>query len=95
MPAKPAALIDTRLIYCSDNLDQMRKFPDDCVDLIYIDPRFNFNRNYEAFRGETKEKRSFEDDHESTKANIEYMRPRCIELHRVLKKTGSFYYDFY
>ena len=20
------------------------------------------------------------------------MRPRCIELHRVLKKTGSFYY---
>jgi DNA modification methylase len=20
------------------------------------------------------------------------MRPRCVELHRVLKKTGSFYY---
>jgi hypothetical protein len=28
-----------------------------------------------------------------TDAYIEYMRrPRCMELHRVLKKTGSFYY---
>jgi len=23
---------------------------------------------------------------------IEFMRPRCVELARVLKKTGSFYY---
>jgi len=23
---------------------------------------------------------------------IDYMRPRCVELARVLKKTGSFYY---
>src|SRR5437763_5564966 len=92
MPAKPSALIDTRVIYCGDNLDQLRKFPNGCVDLIYIDPPFNSNRNYEAFWGETKEKRSFEDRHESTKAYIDYMSPRCVELHRVLKKTGSFYY---
>ncbi len=44
------------------------------------------------FWGETKEKRSFEDRHESTHAYIEFMRPRCVELARVLKKTGSFYY---
>jgi DNA modification methylase len=92
MPAKPSALLDTRVIYCGDNLDQLRKLPDGCVDLIYIDPPFNSNRNYEVFWGETKEKRSFEDRHESTKAYIEYMRPRCVELARVLKKTGSFYY---
>ena len=92
MPAKPSAVIDTRVIYCGDNLDQLRKLPDGCVDLIYIDPPFNSNRNYEVFWGETKEKRSFEDRHESTKAYIDYMRPRCVELHRVLKKTGSFYY---
>jgi DNA modification methylase len=92
MPAKPSALLDTRVIYCGDNLDQLRKLPDGCVDLIYIDPPFNSNRNYEVFWGETKEKRSFADRHESTKAYIEYMRPRCVELHRVLKKTGSFYY---
>jgi DNA modification methylase len=92
MPAKPSALLDTRVIYCGDNLDQLHKLPDGCVDLIYIDPPFNSNRNYEVFWGETKEKRSFRDRHESTKAYIEYMRPRCVELHRVLKKTGSFYY---
>lgn len=89
---KSSALIDTRVIYCGDNLDQLRKLPDGCVDLIYIDPPFNSNRNYEVFWGETKEKRSFADRHESTKAYIEYMRPRCVELNRVLKKTGSFYY---
>ncbi len=90
--AKPSALVDTRLIYCCDNLEQLAKFPPACVDLIYIDPPFNSNRNYEVFWGETKEKRAFEDRHESTRAYIDYMRPRCQALHRVLKKTGSFYY---
>jgi DNA modification methylase len=89
---KSSSLIDTRVIYCGDNLDQLKKFPDGCVDLIYIDPPFNSNRNYEVFWGETKEKRSFEDRHASTQAYIDFMRPRCVELHRVLKKTGSFYY---
>src|SRR6478609_9517185 len=82
----------TKAIYCGDNLDQLPKLEDQSIDLIYIDPPFNSNRNYEVFWGETKEKRSFEDRHESTKAYIDYMRPRCVELHRVLKKTGSFYF---
>jgi adenine-specific DNA-methyltransferase len=89
---KPSALVDTRVIYCGDNLEQLRKLPDACVDLIYIDPPFNSNRNYEVFWGETKERRAFEDRHASTQAYIEFMRPRCVELARVLKKTGSFYY---
>lgn len=91
-PGRPSALVDTRVIYCGDNLEQLKKLPDGCVDLIYIDPPFNSNRNYEVFWGETKEKRSFEDRHASTQAYIDYMRPRCVELARVLKKTGSFYY---
>src|SRR2546422_7909897 len=37
-------------------------------------------------------RRAFQDRHESTKATIEFMRPRAVELARVLKKTGSFYY---
>jgi DNA modification methylase len=90
--ARPSAHIDTRVIYCGDCLEQLRKLPDACVDLIYIDPPFNSNRNYEVFWGEAKEKRSFEDRHESTQAYIEFMRPRCVELARVLKKTGTFYY---
>jgi DNA modification methylase len=90
--SKQSAVIDTRVIYCGDNLEQLRKLPDACVDLIYIDPPFNSNRNYEVFWGETKEKRAFADRHASTQAYIDYMRPRCVELHRVLKRTGSFYY---
>ncbi len=89
---RPSALLDTRIIYCGDCLDQLPKLPDGCVDLIYIDPPFNSNRNYEVFWGETREKRAFADRHASTQAYIEYMRPRCVELSRVLKKTGSFYY---
>jgi hypothetical protein len=89
---RPSAILDTRVIYCGDNLEQLKKLPDGCVDLIYIDPPFNSNRNYEVFWGETKEKRSFDDRHASTQAYIEFMRPRCVELHRVLKKTGSFYF---
>src|SRR5688572_153721 len=89
---RPSALLDTRVIYCGDCLEQLPKLPAECVDLIYIDPPFNSNRNYEVFWGETQERRSFEDRHASTQAYIEFMRPRCVELARVLKKTGSFYY---
>jgi len=32
MPGKPSALVDTRVIYCGDNLDQLRKVPEKCVD---------------------------------------------------------------
>ena len=92
MKTRPSSLVDTRVIYCGDNLDQLAKLPTGCIDLIYIDPPFNSNRNYEVFWGETKERRAFEDRHESTAAYIDFMRPRCVELNRVLKKTGSFYY---
>src|ERR1039458_7953100 len=109
---KPSALLDTRVVYCGDNLEQLAKLPDACVDLIYIDPPFNSNRNYEVFwgspreiiprvatshclhrisRGESREKRAFEDRHENTKAYIDYMRPRCVQLARVLQHTRSFY----
>ena len=53
-PSKPSALVDTRVIYCGDNLEQLKKLPDTCVDLIYIDPPFNSNRNHEVFWGETR-----------------------------------------
>ena len=95
---RASSLLDTRVVYCGDNLEQLAKLPDACVDLIYIDPPFNSNRNYDGgqsgmdFWGETKEKRAFEDRHENTKAYIDHMRPRCVQLARVLKKTGSFYY---
>ncbi len=94
-PSKPSSFVDTRVVYCGDNLEQLQKLPAARVDLIYIDPPFNSNRNYEVFWGETKEKCAFEDRHESTRAYIDYMRPRCVELARVLKKTGSFNCDWH
>jgi 16S rRNA G966 N2-methylase RsmD len=42
-------VIDTRIIYCRDNLEQLKKLPPACVDVIYIDPPFNSNRNYEVW----------------------------------------------
>jgi hypothetical protein len=29
---RPSALLDTRVIYCGDNLEQLAKLPDACVD---------------------------------------------------------------
>ncbi len=87
-----SALVDTQVIYCGDNLDQLAKLPDACVDLTYLDPPFNSNRNYEVFWDEKREMRSFDDRHSSTQAYIDFMRPRCVELARVLKPTGTLYY---
>jgi len=67
---RPSAVVDTRVIYCGDNLDQLKKLPDGCVGLVGIDPPFNSNRNYEVFWGETKEKRAFEDGHASTQHGV-------------------------
>jgi hypothetical protein len=66
--ARPSSLLDTRVVYCGDNLEQLAKLPDACVDLIYIDPPA---WPKPLRRGEG---------------------PRCVQLARVLKKTGSFYY---
>lgn len=85
-------MLQTQLIYCGDNLQKLRELPDECVDLIYIDPPFNSNRNYEVFWGDAKEKRSFDDRFGAVEHYIHWMRPRVMELYRVLKKTGSFYY---
>jgi len=85
-------MLETNTLYCGDNLDQLKKLPDNSVDLIYIDPPFNSNRNYEVFWGDTQEKRAFDDRFGDATAYITYMRPRIVELYRVLKPTGSFYY---
>ena len=49
--SRPSALLDTRVIYCGDCLEQLAKLPPDCIDLMRggIDPPFNSNRNYEVF----------------------------------------------
>ena len=70
----------------------MKKLPDHCIDLVYIDPPFNSNRNYEVFGEKPKSAAPSKTATSPPQAYIEFMRPRCLELARVLKKTGSFYY---
>ena len=71
---RASALLDTRIVHCDDCLDQLGKLPDGYVDLIYIDPPFNSNRNYEVFWGETKEKRAFEDRHATAQGAYHVLR---------------------
>ena len=37
-----------KTIWTGDNLDILRWMNSECVDLIYLDPLFNSNRNYAA-----------------------------------------------
>ncbi len=75
-----------------DNLEIMRQMPGECVDLIYLDPPFFSNRNYEVIWGDAGEIRSFQDrwsggvDH-----YIAWLKERVQEMHRLLKPTGSIF----
>ena len=50
-----------RTLWTGDNLDILRGMNDGCVDLIYLDPPFNSNRDYEAPIGGKAEGASFKD----------------------------------
>lgn len=130
--------LQTNVLYYGDNLDILRRYiPDESVDLIYLDPPFNSNRDYNViFRDESGNRSdaqllAFEDtwhwgpSAESTYAYLTNtahhegrvpdkvstiiaalrsgigsnqmmaylveMAVRLVELHRVLKPTGSLY----
>ena len=38
-PGKPFPLVDTRVIYGGDNLEQLRKLPDACAEFVPLDMR--------------------------------------------------------
>ena len=75
-----------------DNLEILRKMDSESIDLIYLDPPFFSNRNYEVIWGDTGEVRSFQDrfsggiDH-----YIGWLKERVQEMYRILKSTGSIF----
>jgi DNA modification methylase len=85
------AMFKNKLI-CGDNLEELAEMDKESVDLIYIDPPFFSNRNYEIIWGDEAEVRSFDDRWEGgINVYVDWMKQRVMELHRVLKPSGSFY----
>jgi DNA modification methylase len=79
-------------IYCGDNKDVLRHFPENSVDMIYLDPPFFSNKQYEVIWNDGYELRSFEDRWKGGINNyIAWMEERLRECHRVLKETGTIY----
>lgn len=90
--AAPAPQIETGILYCDDNRTRLAQLSPESVDLIYLDPPFFSNRQYEVIWGDEAEVRSFEDRWEGgIHVYINWMRERVREMHRLLKPTGSFY----
>ena len=84
--------MDTNLIYCGDNKDILSKFPAKSVDLIYADPPFFSNRNYELIWGNGAEQKVYEDRWKGgINVYIEWMEPRIAQCQRILKDKGSMY----
>ena len=75
-----------------DNLEILKKMESGTVDLVYLDPPFFSNRNYEVIWGDEGEVRSFQDrwaggiDH-----YIAWLKERVEQMYRVLKPTGSMF----
>jgi DNA modification methylase len=85
----PVRYLESGVVYCDDNLQRLAQLPSESVDLVYLDPPFFSNKNYEVIWGDEAEVRSFEDRWEGgINVYIAWMRERIVELHRVLKKTG-------
>ncbi len=85
------------LLVCDDNLKALREIPDESINLIYLDPPFFSGRNYNVVWGDDGEVRSFQDrwaggsEKTGMEIYIAWMQERIVEMHRVLKDTGSFY----
>lgn len=87
-----APAIETGVLYCDDNLARAAMFPDESVDLIYLDPPFFSNRVYEVIWGDEAEVRSFEDRWGGgIHVYVGWLRDRVMELWRILKPTGTLY----
>lgn len=79
-------------IYEGDNLEIMSKFDSKSIDLIYADPPFFTNKQFEIIWHDGAEKRAFEDRWKGgIEHYISWMEPRLEACHRLLKDSGSFF----
>ena len=75
-----------------DNLEVMKTLERESVDLIYLDPPFFSNQNYEVIWGDAGEIRSFKDRWSGgVEKYIDWLKERVVLMYRVLKSTGSIF----
>jgi len=84
--------MELNAIYEGDNLEVMSKFDSKSIDLIYADPPFFTNKQFEIIWHDGAEKRAFEDRWKGgIEHYISWMEPRLEACHRLLKDTGSLF----
>jgi len=75
-----------------DNLEILKNLESESIDLVYLDPPFFSNRNYEVIWGDAGEIRSFQDRWSGgIEHYIAWLKERVVEMHRLLKSTGSLF----
>ena len=68
-------------LFKEDNLELLRRLPDECIDLIYCDILYNTGRKFN----------DYDDNLGTPQEAIEWYKPRLSEMKRALRKTGSIY----
>lgn len=86
--AGPEVAIPLTSVVCADNLEFMQKLPACCCDLVYVDPPFNSNRTQST---RTKKDLQFTDQFPSVDDYLAFLRPRFIEMRRLLSSRGSIF----
>lgn len=79
-------MLEVNKVYCMDNLELLKLLPDNYIDVCYIDPPFSTGKIFKTKDGII----AYEDKY-SLNELIEMLKPRILEIKRVLKTTGSFY----
>ena len=70
-------MIDHNVLAYGDNLDYLQGLASESVDLVYLDPPFNSNRDYNAIHGADAQIKAFEDTFtwgDDDKANLRAFR---------------------
>ena len=86
----PTPNFSDKTIWTGDNLEILRGLNSSCVDLIYLDPPFNSNRNYAAPLGSTAAGAAFKDIWELSDLDLAWMGLIAEEqpsMYQVLQTT--------
>jgi DNA modification methylase len=84
--------MEVNKLILGDNLEILKTIDSDTIDLIYLDPPFFSNRNYEVIWGDEGEVRSFQDRWSGGMEHyISWLKERVEQIHRILKPTGSIF----